>query len=198
MTMKYEYLEELKNNFINALQDATKKATNEDDMNALDSIAEDLVCEIPTELMQKDYWTRSAIIGRLPEEKQQDTQFINGLMKYIYNEDAVYMGDYVVKNIDECFDEYVGQQITCDFCGRKLHGNDYDYDGETIMCKSCQESGKFGHYNINKGGNNEKIKTYERIQGRVHFIAGILKKNKQTRQNLLSSILRTHGLKTKG
>lgn len=110
MSMKYDYLEELKNDFINALQDAVKHANNESDMDALDGIAEDAICEIPVELMQKDYWMRSAIIGRLPKKKQQDTKFINGLMRYIYNEDAVYMGDYVVENIDECIDEYVEQE----------------------------------------------------------------------------------------
>lgn len=110
MSMKYDYLEELKNNFITALQDAVKHANNESDMDMLDGIAEDTICEIPIELMAKDYWCRSAIIGRLPEEKQQDTKFINGLMRYIYNEDAVYMGDYVIENVDECIDEYVEQQ----------------------------------------------------------------------------------------
>lgn len=110
MSMKYEYLEQLKNDFINALQDAVKRANNEDDMDALDGIAEEAICEIPVELMQKDYWMRSAIIGRLPEEKQQDTKFINGLMRYIYNQDAIYFGDYVVENLDDCIDEYVGQQ----------------------------------------------------------------------------------------
>lgn len=36
--------------------------------------------------------------------------------------------------------------MTCDFCGREIHDNNYDNDGETIMCQSCQESGQFGHY----------------------------------------------------
>lgn len=156
MSIKYEYLEELRNIFINALQEETKKADNEDDMEYLASIAEDTLCAIPVELIQKDYWTRNTIATRLPEENQQDTSFINGLMQYIYSQDAIYMGDYVIENIDECIDEYTGQQITCDFCGCKIHDNEYNNDGETIMCKTCQESGKFGHYDTeNKGGQNE-------------------------------------------
>lgn len=110
MSIKYEYLEELRNSFIKVLQEETKKANNEDDMEYLASIAEDALCAIPVELIQKDYWTRNTIATRLPEEKQQDTSFINGLMKYIYNEDAIYFGDYVIENIDECIDEYVEQQ----------------------------------------------------------------------------------------
>lgn len=40
--------------------------------------------------------------------------------------------------------------MTCDFCGREIHDDNYNNDGETIMCKVCQESGKFGHYKTEK------------------------------------------------
>lgn len=106
MSMKYEYLEELKNDFINALQDAVKKADNEDDMDELDAIAEDAICGLPIEIIQKDYWTRSAIKSRIADEKQQDTDFINRFTKYLYNEDAIYIGDYATQNIDECYEEF--------------------------------------------------------------------------------------------
>lgn len=105
--MKYEYLEELKNNFITALQDAVKNANNEDDMDELDAIVEDAICEIPIEIIQKDYWTRSAIKSRMVDEKQQDTAYINRFMKYLYNEDAIYIGDYATQNVDECYEEFV-------------------------------------------------------------------------------------------
>ena len=108
--MKYEYLEQLKNNFIDALQEETKNATNESDIVELTTLVEDAICKMPIELIQKDYWTRKAIKHRLPEEKQNDKNFINGLMKYIYNQDAIYIGDYVVDNIQECIEEYTEQQ----------------------------------------------------------------------------------------
>ena len=113
MSMKYEYLEELKNNFITALQSAVKCADNEDDMDELDAIAEDTICELPIEIIQKDYWTRSAIKSRMVDivdEKQQDTNYINRFMKYLYNEDAIYIGDYATQNIDECYEEFVEQE----------------------------------------------------------------------------------------
>lgn len=49
--------------------------------------------------------------------------------------------------------------MTCDFCGREIHDNNYDNDGETVMCKSCQESGKFGHYET-----KENKMTLEQLQ----------------------------------
>ena len=110
MSMKYEYLEELKNDFIKALQAETQKATNEDDMDELSSIAEDLVSGIPVELMMKDYWTRSAIKNYVMKvdapDKMGDTQYITRYMRYIYSEDAVYFGDYVNENLIETYKEF--------------------------------------------------------------------------------------------
>lgn len=110
MSMKYDYLEELKNNFITALQEATKRAKNEDDMEYLDAIAEETICEIPIELAQKDYWMRSAIKGKISEDKENDTEYINRFMRYIYSQDAVYIGDYAQENIEECYEEFVEQE----------------------------------------------------------------------------------------
>lgn len=110
MSMKYEYLEELKNDFIKALRMETQKATNEDDMDELSSIAEDLVCEIPIELIIKDYWTRSAIKNYVMKvnapDKMGDTQYITRYMRYLYNEDAVYFGNYVNENLIETYEEF--------------------------------------------------------------------------------------------
>ena len=34
----------------------------------------------------------------------------------------------------------------CDYCGREVDGTDCCDDGATIMCRACEQSGKFGHY----------------------------------------------------
>lgn len=110
MSMKYEYLEELRNDFIKALQAETRKATNEDDMDELSSITEDLVSGIPVELMIKDYWTRSAIKNYVLKvdapDKMDDTPYITRYMRYLYSENAIYFGDYVNDNLIECYEEF--------------------------------------------------------------------------------------------
>ena len=110
MSEKYKYLEKLKNDFIKAIQEETQKASNEDDMDVLSSIAEDLLCGVPVELMLKDYWTRSAIKNYVmkvdAQDKMNDTQYITKYMRYLYSEDAVYFGDYVNENLTECYEDF--------------------------------------------------------------------------------------------
>lgn len=103
--IKHENIAEMAQTFVNALQDATQKAKTEKDFDDLENIVIDLLSRIPVSIMHKDYFPRSAIRQRMEPDNQENTEFINKLMQYIYNEDAVYMGDYVIENIDDCIDE---------------------------------------------------------------------------------------------
>lgn len=106
--IKYDWLEEKANNFIEALKKA--EVVNESDFDAIGDIVEGLLYRIPTTICAKDYFMRKEIRNRLPKEKQDDTEFINRFMDYIYNQDAIYIGDYAIQNIDECCDEFINQK----------------------------------------------------------------------------------------
>jgi hypothetical protein len=100
--MDIKKLTELKKQFLEELNNQKKLAKTEDDYSELESIAEDIMCGIPNELILKDYWTRSAVISRITDEdKQTDTKYINGFMKYLYNIDAVCFDEQVTYTIDD-------------------------------------------------------------------------------------------------
>lgn len=105
MSMKYEYLEELKNDFIKALQTETQKATNEDDMSDLEDIAEDILNMIPMELLQSDYITRTTIAGYIDGE---NTQKINKFMQKVCDDCVFHLDDEdVCDRLESCVNEFI-------------------------------------------------------------------------------------------
>ena len=108
MSMKYEYLEQLKRNFIEALQAETAKATNEDDFSDLEDIAEDVLNMIPTELLQSDYITRTTIAGYIDPE---NTQEINQFMQKVSDDCVFHLDDETVcDDLQYCASEFIEQQ----------------------------------------------------------------------------------------
>ena len=103
--IKYDWLQEKANDFIESVQKAESQAKNESDFDEICNIVEDMFCGIPNTLCAKDYFMRDIIRNRTDESKQNDTEYINKLMQYIYSQDAIYIGDYAIENIDECIEE---------------------------------------------------------------------------------------------
>ena len=105
MAIKYEFLEELKNVFVDALEKAEQEAKNEQEYDALSDIVEDLLAYIPITLCQKDYFMRNVIRDRMATKDKNNSELVNKVMQYLHSQDAIYIGDYAIENIDECIDE---------------------------------------------------------------------------------------------
>lgn len=105
MAIKYEFLDELKNVFVDALQKAEQEAKNEQEYDALADIVEDLLAYIPITLCQKDYFMRNVIRDRMATKDKNNSELVNKVMQYLYSQDAIYIGDYAIENIDECIEE---------------------------------------------------------------------------------------------
>lgn len=101
----YKNLEILKDTFLEELRKAEQEATNEYEYDELADIVEDLLAYIPTTLCQKDYFMRSVIRDRMATKDQNNSELVNKVMRYIHSQDAIYIGDYAIENIDECIDE---------------------------------------------------------------------------------------------
>ena len=103
--IKHENIAEMAQTFVNALQDATKKAKTEKDFDDLENIVVDLLCGIPITILQKDFWTRESIRQRVPEEYQNDTDAINRVMYSLYSHDVIALtGDDFIENLDDDID----------------------------------------------------------------------------------------------
>lgn len=92
----------LKNELIKAIATAEKQATNEQQYQDLTDICVDLLDAIPITLLQKDYFPRQFIrekVNELDENDKDNTQKINQVMQYLYDQDAIYIGDYAIENI---------------------------------------------------------------------------------------------------
>lgn len=142
----------MKDNLLQAISDY--KQGGKFDEIELERIIDDLLCKLPRDITYVEWFDRSDIKnmadGVYDEPVSEDTVDkcmwgLNNFCRSIMEFETVEM------IVAETVKQHKGEQTTCDFCGCKIHDNEYDNDGETVMCKNCQESGKFGHYNTNKG-----------------------------------------------
>ena len=70
---------------ISDLNEATKQATNEEDLDTLADLSEDLICGIPVTLIMKDYIKRDYIKTVMHEA--ENTEKVNQMMQQLYEED---------------------------------------------------------------------------------------------------------------
>lgn len=106
--MKYEYLQEKVDELIKYLQQETNRADNEWNMDELESIAIDLICKIPTQLVHKDYYGRTDIKRYLGKEYEENTSAINNFMNKVYEQDLISFDyDSVNNDIQETADKFV-------------------------------------------------------------------------------------------
>lgn len=84
-----EKLEQLKKELLEMLSVAEQNAKTEAQFDELEYICEGLICGIPTTIIQKDYYRRSDIKTYLVNNRKQDTEFINSVMKQLYERDTI-------------------------------------------------------------------------------------------------------------
>lgn len=87
-TMDFNLLRQTAKQFTDLLQQYVKDATTEDDFDELCDIVEDVLCKLPDELIQLDYYLRTSIRELLYDEYKQDTQKVNKFMNMVADYDA--------------------------------------------------------------------------------------------------------------
>lgn len=127
-----------------------------DDEIELERMIDNLLCNLPRDIVYVEWFDRSDIKNMADGvyDEPADEDLVDMCMEDLDRFNGSIMENETVEYIvADTVRQHKREQTTCcDFCGCELHDNEYDDDGETIMCKTCQESGKFGHYNTNKGG----------------------------------------------
>lgn len=114
----YKNLENLKDIFLEELRKAEQEATNEYEYDALADIVEDLLAYIPFTLCQKDYFMRNVIRDRIADKDKNNSELVNKVMQYLHDEEAIYIGDYAIENIDECIDEIEAKEEIKKVCNK--------------------------------------------------------------------------------
>lgn len=105
--INYDKLVELKDDFLNALQKETRKAITEKEMDELETIAEDALLGIPTNLIQKDFYKRSDIRTFLDDKDKDNTEYINDVMQYLFDIDTIsFSYDMVNQAIEDDLEQY--------------------------------------------------------------------------------------------
>ena len=87
-TMDFNALRQTAKQFTDTLQKCVKDATTEEDFDELCDVVEDVMCKLPDELIQLDYYLRTSLRGFLYEEYQQDTQKVNEFMNMVADNDS--------------------------------------------------------------------------------------------------------------
>ncbi len=86
--MDFNVLRQTAKQFTDLLQQYVKDATTEDDFDELCDVVEDVMCKLPDELIQLDYYLRTSIRELLYDEYKQDTQKVNKFMNMVADYDA--------------------------------------------------------------------------------------------------------------
>jgi hypothetical protein len=84
-----EKLKELKKELLETLSVAEQNAKTEAQFDELEDICEGLICGMPITIIQKDYYRRSDIKTYLADDEKQDTEFVNSVMKQLYERDTI-------------------------------------------------------------------------------------------------------------
>ena len=101
-----EKLEQLKKELLETLSIAEQNAKTEAQFDELEGICEGLICGIPTTIIQKDYYRRSDIKTYLADNEKQDTEFVNTVMKQLYERNTIaFCYDCVNQAIQDDIDE---------------------------------------------------------------------------------------------
>ena len=86
-----------------------EQAQNEDDFEDLVEIAQDVVEAMPRKLVLLDYYTRQNIKDNIPDEHDEDTQFINEVIDNLCIEfDYDYINDSILETAEELEDKNKG------------------------------------------------------------------------------------------
>lgn len=153
-------IDELRNkmeDFLNAIHEY-KNSENFDSTDLEYCIIDPVLCRLPRDIVYVEWFDRSDIKNMADNvfAEPVDEDLVDMCMEDLDRFNGSIMENETVEYIvADTVRQHKREQTTCDFCGCEIHDKEYDNDGETIMCKTCQESGKFGHYNTNKGEQND-------------------------------------------
>lgn len=108
MDKQYKEIIEMCQQVMTKIKDMVSEAQSETVMDELQSIVENEILDhIPIELIQKDYYTRTTIKSLLEPEYENNTEFVNKLMRQCWEQDIIAITDNcgIVDDIRELADD---------------------------------------------------------------------------------------------